>query len=966
MYLPKLMNYLWEQPEIVASVIKHGDVKELKDHLAPFFANNFYENILSSYFMEDNLMFVLTLLLKDEINNLTGMDQESNFLKNTPCGCLLEELKRKSDIQTYFKTIIIKAVEKLEVEFSNFKINFEIGIINEDFKRKLNDKNSKNMISSGYLKKTYDQTNSGLDEDVIRNKEQIQLEQEKFNQNYIPPLDKEVLEKLILQNKDKNNLFEYCNLKLKDCLRDKDFYSNKHLLDHLYESDFSQEILLQYQTYFYVVITFINSIMDNIIKNYHLLPYSLKCLCKIISTLIVAKFPSITETERNAFIARFIFGKLLVPILLNPGVEAFISNFIISKNTLDNLRVICYIFKKYVSGNFFVGANETSDYTPFNWFFLEKADRLFDIFDHVTSVKLPSFIDKLINNKLPQDYKYDYFVENPDESINLRTICFNIEQVFVLVNTMDKFKDDIFKDKKVIGLKKTVEKLMSKENKKLILEIIKKEKSNPKPKLYHVLLTELFTNEKYTKLMKLEQITPNFTIKELKSQTEEAMMQNDIIRVKNFFSSLLYNYKKLSKTDFDEGTTKNTVSFLKELNKYMNSSDCVVDGSIPSEWYVSALLEYLEKIPKELTANDCEKLYDEFENDIKKSIKELDFEAISVILGKLKYTQKAKKYLEDSKKLLIDIKLNEDTKIIIEREIIPVDIIFNLDEEKLEENLEEDLKIGDFLIIQPNEKLEKRKKEYEKRKLNYKICDTISTFTKKFPNLVKYQELQDVDIFEIQKRLSFPMYLSNYFKIIYNTLKKKGYPGLDLIKDKIYDYVMGKVYDKVYPTEFLNKDNLIFQQSIRLSWTELKHFTKLKKKMVFGSFMNDMKKLFSLVDAEKSPRKKLNNLNEVYNAITFLLKFNGNTNDIGVDDQLPILNYALLHVHQLRMFSNGKYMELYIGDKKDSREGSQLTQLLLTCEFISKIQYSDLNDVTESEFIKKCNEETNRDSQAQS
>ena len=210
------------------------------------------------------------------------------------------------------------------------------------------------------------------------------------------------------------------------------------------------------------------------------------------------------------------------------------------------------------------------------------------------------------------------------------------------------------------------------------------------------------------------------------------------------------------------------------------------------------------------------------------------------------------------------------------------------------------------------------------------------------------------------------MYLSNYFKIIYNTLKKKGYPGLDLIKDKIYDYVMGKVYDKVYPTEFLNKDNLIFQQSIRLSWTELKHFTKLKKKMVFGSFMNDMKKLFSLVDAEKSPRKKLNNLNEVYNAITFLLKFNGNTNDIGVDDQLPILNYALLHVHQLRMFSNGKYMELYIGDKKDSREGSQLTQLLLTCEFISKIQYSDLNDVTESEFIKKCNEETNRDSQAQS
>ena len=58
-YIPNLMNRLWEQPKIVVSVIEHASFDHLKNHLAPFFANNFYENILSSYYIEDNLMYFL-------------------------------------------------------------------------------------------------------------------------------------------------------------------------------------------------------------------------------------------------------------------------------------------------------------------------------------------------------------------------------------------------------------------------------------------------------------------------------------------------------------------------------------------------------------------------------------------------------------------------------------------------------------------------------------------------------------------------------------------------------------------------------------------------------------------------------------------------------------------------------------------------------------------------------------------
>ena len=116
--------------------------------------------------------------------------------------------------------------------------------------------------------------------------------------------------------------------------------------------------------------------------------------------------------------------------------------------------------------------------------------------------------------------------------------------------------------------------------------------------------------------------------------------------------------------------------------------------------------------------------------------------------------------------------------------------------------------------------------------------------------------------------------------------------------------------------------------------------------------------LFKLLDIEKSPRKKLMNLDGIFNSITFLLRFNGKGQDVGVDDQMPILNYAFIKAQALRMNSNVRFMELYIGESKSKREGAQLTQFKGICEFIPKIKNTDLDGVSHEEFIKKCNEAT--------
>ena len=979
-YVPNLMNRLWEQPKLVVSVIQHAQINDLKNHLAPFFANNFYENILSSYYIEDNLMYVLSLLIKSEIDSLTNINQNNKFLEETPCGIMLGELRRKSDIQAYFKNIIKNAIEDLEANNSTNKIDFDADKM-VNFYEKLGSKKDKkdNEIYCKYPSSDQNSDSISLEDGINRDKKKAQKEQEQFNQKYIPNLDKKQLIKIIEENKEDKEKHDYLYPKLSTCGNEENIFTNERLLTFLNKYKHPERLLFIYQNHFMIVINFLDAIIKNITENFHLVPYSIKCLCRIISELITNKFPSISSPEKNIFIAKFFFGKLLIPILINPGVEAFVNNFI-SQNSLYNLRVIAQILKKYVSGNFYTNSDVEFNFTPFNWYFITNIKDIFTIFKEITKVRFPTFIENFVNNKLPPDYEYSYFNENPDEVVNLRSILYNIDQLSALIATMDSHTKEIFLDNKGIKIQKAMEKLKLPNNQELIRNIINSEKVVAKDprnmkekdkkkakekdkkkaevvednqvKQHYFLITNLDSNDSYTKLLKIEPKT-NFNLKELKEiKNEEEMNKNNIIRVKNFFFNLLYNYHKLVKTDFDEGTTENTEKILTELNIFMKSSNFVMDGSIPSEWYVKSLLEYLQKLPENLTKNDNEELYNDMERDINKSIKSLDFEALSVIMGKLKFANRSLMYYQQSLTLLEDIKYNEQIRKIMTEIIIPVDIKFyyegsdsghfSIDETKLKEK---DLFNDD-----------KRTKYEMTNKL--KICLTIESFPKKFPNLVKYQEMQDADIFEIQEQLKFPEQIQKYIDLIKKYLKNYNVPNIEQMMDKIYDYIMGKIYDKIYPIEPSEEDNKIFQKSVLLSWTKPKHFLKAKKEFVFGSFEKDSLELFKLLDVEKSPRKKFVHLDGIFNSITFLLRFNGKGLDVGVDDQMPILNYAFIKAQALRMNSNVRFMELYIGDGKRKREGAQLTQFKGICEFIPKIKNTDLDGVSQQDFIKRCNEAT--------
>ena len=1035
-YLPKLLTYLWEDPKLMSNLLMNSNIDDIKKTMAHFITNNFYENILSFNYLQENFMYVLSILLKKEISELKSTDDLNNFLENTPCGCLLEQLINKIDIKSYFNNLLKNIIENIELKCSDKKMYFFVS----DIEKLIEERKRRNQKEKGNKKKEEDEDDiykkdwndtpeidinnyfsrtstlmeeNSNDEAVIKNlfgKESSKV----FSEKYSPELKlKDFLEKI---NTSEDKKFkDYLNLQLKYCKNQDNYFSNQTFMNKVFNSNYSTKLLNEYQLNFMKVIIIIKDIFNKLLSDLHLLPYSIKCICKIILLLIRKKFPQIIACEENAFVAKFFFCKLFAPIFCVPSTGALINNFIISNITLYNLGNMIQFILQLVSGRLYREGGSHGDFTPFNWFFMEEMPLVFTFFENLTRVELPKFIDDYINDKLPEDYVYNYFKENPEEYIFHRSICFNIYDIKCIIDSMQKNKDKIFQGKENNGIYKTFEKLCNKKNYAFLNDLVEKqdkvleleeenkddslnystsisnnikeeqinnkknendknknvktglfgfirkkkekvEETQPQDVIKYYLISNLLINDKYKNIFNSNIKTYHFSIKELKEcKNEEEILANKIIKIKNFFSSLLCNYRQLVKTDFDEGTTDKIIDILKELRSFMKSSNFVIDGNIPSEWYVSSLIQYLKKLPENLADNEYELFFKEMENDLFNNLKQLDFETLSICLNKTKFAQKGILFYQDAKQILIDILLNKKVIKIVEKDKINVELSFSYSEKKKK------------FRIKPLGVKEKQiyllgNMDYNK-KGSERVCTTIKDFCKHFPNLVRLNSKICLasDVFDLQLQFDIPGQLQIYFENVNNYLTKikklSDNNSLILINQKIYDYVMGKIYNKIFPNEQSNEDCKILENCLRLAWTEPKHFILGKKNYVYDSFLPDAIKNFDLLYSEKSPRKKILCMTNIFDSISNLVKFNNDGNaQIGVDDQMPILNYTLIKAQPKWIFSICKFMEIYLGDLKKKKEDNQLMQLRGVCENMIIVNNESLNDVTEEEFIRKSEE----------
>ena len=137
-YIKYIFEFLWKHPYYVAEILSLADINDVKNYLAHFFTVNFYENNLSNNKKEGQLLYIITLLLKKELNNMNINDSnniinniEKEFLNNSPCSYIFEQLFYKNEIQSFFKTIVIDIIDELEISYPSQEIVFNPSLIRD-------------------------------------------------------------------------------------------------------------------------------------------------------------------------------------------------------------------------------------------------------------------------------------------------------------------------------------------------------------------------------------------------------------------------------------------------------------------------------------------------------------------------------------------------------------------------------------------------------------------------------------------------------------------------------------------------------------------------------------------------------------------------------------------------------------------------------------------------------------------
>ena len=959
----------------------NSDSSFVKSNLAPFIVNNFYCNYLSGNYIENNLLYIITMMLKDEIDKLDNINQVDKFLENTKCGFLLEELQNLPDIQIYFKNVIIKTVEKMERTYSFKTLNFNVSAILNQLNKLKESEEKKNVKKNIDLNELYIKIvdNNILQQNINKSMEESDETTPGKNDNiffdkYIPDVNIKEFERRRVKAKseNKNNLSEYYknlikNLKLNN--EEEDIYSNIFLMNHILNNKLAKYILPFYQKDFLETINFINQLIEDLMKYLSLLPISIRYICKIISILIKNRFKEATNIEINAFISKFLIEKLLIPIISIPNYQALINDFVISGNTFQNIKIINAILKKLFSGKLYHNNIIEGYYTPFNWFFMDKMENILYFYEKIINIGLPNFIEKYINNQLSEDYSYEFFNENPDEICANISICFSIDNLYDLVKGLEKNDNFLNNNNNLYSkkLKISYEKLKSESTMKAIKDLDLKintpnketSKNNAKNAKFEIenfyLYNELLIENKYTNLFSINNKIGNFYINIKKTEEKNRLdeKRKNIIKVKNYLCSSLGNYRLLNKSDFDLDSTSNTIKMLNEIKSYMSMPNFILNNNtIPSIWYINSIINYLNKIPEDYKENEYEKLFKELTQNLNDSIRELDFETLILFRNKLKFLDKMNNYYDNAKELFNDIIINGNIKHLVEDKFIPVDIIFKYEDEEKQ-----------FEISKSNikEKYFEDKIIYEDPKKKFISFRTIEAFTRYFPDLTLYQTFQDINTMDIMKELLFYQKFNNYFEIIREKIIKNT--NIDqnqyetIYKDKIKDYVMNKIYDKIYPDEPTSKDNKIYQKSVGLSWVEPQII--INKDYILDNILPDIINEFKKINIMKTPDKKLNCMRKIIEYIKNLIKFNeGEDKEIGAEDITPVLNYVFIKARPINIYTDTEFIKIFSKDNGNSE--NSLVNIEFMFNIILNCTAKDFK-LTQEEYNEKVREAINTD-----
>ena len=1013
----------------IVSLIEETDEPENIDSLVELFCNQFYDNILIPNPEQEELLILIYKLLEEEITPMNSASIDEFLSDTTFIGKFISSYMNKRALKVFLAMLVNPLI--LSIENSGMEcMDMSLKNINREVNKKRNDNQNSEINFDNWLddipkstihfKKYYVLDNDEENEEKEKNEmkversismrsESIDITSEEIEKN-LEYKDELTLDKIYSKiinekNEDIKELYLY---QLEQIGNDPDIFTNAGLKLVLNDPFFKNNrslILKKYIDNFKFIKEKIDYLIQTLIDRISTIPYTVRCICKVISLLMQKKFPLLPKYLRNSFIGKFIFDKCIFPVL---SFE--------NKNVMD-LRIFSHNTKRCLNAIISVLSNANrcclyptttdTEKTIFNYYLLEIIPILNQFYEKLIDIELPKTLEdlvtqvklkidqnaddkifkfrrknikrkfipsktveekKIITEKLENEILFDYFKNNNDEIMHLESICFSLQDILFILSLIKK-KPKIFEGlPKYNFFNKTIERIQCDDIK--FHDIIKK---NGKARCFYI----IFKDEKNSRLENLLRNNKK-SISTFTSVNQDA----DLIckRIKFCIKTILKGLNLLNNKDYSYlNKATSTKKFFSAIKKTLNdlSEYSEENDQIPLKWYGQYIYNYKKGLAQIYQEDDYKLLYSEIYEEEENILKELKSFSSTIITREGMNLRCAEKLLDRAKYDLADIEeAKKYVKIekFIDTEKIEVFIKIKEEKDEKDRNLSEKDKLPMIIITDASENsshLKNPADENDKKNKNPPNAIYIKDFINKFienpldqdKNSLncKIKSLVTQDIISGDRKNGIYKTMEMYMNLVKKRIKEpliniglfNDLTNMNELTKKIEDHILRQIYKDVYPPEQL-EDIKFYQRTKCLDWVTPE---QLEIKKVYFNQLGFAISSIRKIDNARSVLDKIDLIINAHTSINNTIKFSlGKEDDSGQDEMTPILQYIILKAHPKRMYSNINYLKCFLGDSNLSdQNGFLLSQIESAYSYINNLNYQNLK-ITKEEFDSKFEE----------
>ena len=1009
------------------------------EDLVSFLCHFFYENFYMEGTEQEEMLYIIYLLLEKEIDSLFT-PSVSTFLEQSFISNFLTEMGTRYEIKHYIDIILndlIKQIEEKNITYNSMNIlsnqlrnkegvyydmteedgfYFDSKEKNEIMDKTRNDrffgkndfKLDSNLSMAQQIKPIKRSVFLTNESNFNFKGSTISISDIKNNSNYASniPLKKGINQDLFnnineqfIRNKLKNEKDEIMKQfyirqlrKIQASKNNELFNGNKYYDKLTKEKKIFKSSVDEFNNSYYLITNFINHLLTNL-ENNTIAPYAIKVICLFINTLLKKRFANITKMQCNILICQYLFDKLIFPVLQNPDINDVGKDMIISFNTRKTLLDIYDVCKKLVRGELF-SVNDKDYFVIFNKYIINNYPRINDIIEKIIHVKAPKKLMKLSEqltedfnldnlNRKDNDINYDYFLENKNDFMQHKSICFSIKDLSLLYHIVESNKERFEEIKKNFDeLSTYIEQLEKDKNYENDFYVITRDE-------YTSEVNELFNNEE-----------SKLTLNKGKN------IDNILINIKSCIEYVINNVEIFPNWKWvnENWDTFHTFQFIHTyLTTYNLDSRNYLknqEGKIPLSWYSLYIINNLKKLKgTNYAMNDCQILYDILESEATSKLKKLrklnNFLTINMSTKFILIDHKIKIFeqeLDNVKKTQLSIKtvqFIENTKIKVC--LTTVNDLYEISKyiQNFYEHFDADLN-NKFVLVIRNKKsdcVHKTKidnKYYQKEKAFIKKmhCKNINQFCLHFAEYYKHI-FQDIIRAKNQENTSSIPSSSNtkikyrqssakeVVEIYMNHLKEvikesnifniESYAKSKIEEDKqnslhiIWNYILKNLYIKICENEINDKDKTFRITCKKLSWIKPENL-EIPEEVFNSTLLKKAEYHLKKMDNLSTPGGMLDQFGLGVQLINSMFIFMMNQKHAEAGDLLPLIIYGIINSKPKRMIFNINFIKYFMRENQLlGNIGYNLIQAESSLKYIQNLTGKQIK-MDEQEFNKRCDE----------